>query len=107
MHAGCGIEGNRSMTGGGSVPRTFVPGADAAPYLADPRSAWRVKLAFRVDFTNGGHVEGKDFLLDIPGTTLSMRRAAEMLVSSMNLLRAGPVSILAMQIVRRGEHQDL
>jgi hypothetical protein len=24
----------------------------------------------------------------------------------MNLLRAGPVTILAMKVVRRGEHQD-
>jgi len=91
----------------GGLPQTFVPGADAAPYVADARSAWRVKLAFRVDFTNGGHVEGKDFLLDIPGTTVSVRRAAEMLVSSMNLLRAGPVTILEMTVVRRGEHEDL
>ena len=29
-----------------------------------------------------------------------------MIVSSMNLLRAGPVTILAMKVVRRGEHQD-
>jgi hypothetical protein len=29
-----------------------------------------------------------------------------MIVSSMNLLRAGPVTILAMRVVCRGEHQD-
>jgi drug/metabolite transporter (DMT)-like permease len=33
-------------------------------------------------------------------------RAAEMLVSSMNLLRAGPVTIRSMEVVRRGEHDD-
>lgn len=78
----------------------------AAPYEADPGSAWRVRLAFRVDFTNGGHLEGEGFLLDLPGSTVSVRRAAEMLVSSMNLLRAGPVTIHAMEVVRRGEHED-
>jgi hypothetical protein len=91
----------------GALPQTFVLGTDAAPYVADARSAWRVKLAFRVDFTNGGFVEGKDFLLDVAGTTVSVRRAAEMVVSSMNLLRAGPVSIREMELVRRGEHGDL
>lgn len=91
----------------GGLPQTWVPDADAAPYEANPRSAWRVKLAFRVDFTNGGHVEGKDFLLDLPGVTVSVERAAEIVVSSMNLLRAGPVTIYSMEVVRRGEHQDL
>ena len=91
----------------GGLPQTFVPGAEAAPYVADARSAWRVKLAFRVDFTNGGYVEGKEFLLDLPGAAVSVRRAAEMLVSAMNLLRAGPVTILEMEVVRRGEHDDL
>ena len=95
------------MRNDGGLPQVFVPGAGAAPYVADARSAWRVKLAFRVDFTNGGYVEGKDFLLDIPGTAVSVGRAAEMLVSSMNLLRAGPVTILEMEVVRRGEHDDL
>ena len=95
------------MRGDGGFPQTFVPGAEAAPYVADARSAWRVKLAFRVDFTNGGYVEGEDFLLDIPGTAVSVRRAAEMLVSSMNLLRAGPVTILEMEVVRRNEHDDV
>lgn len=89
------------------LPFTHIPAPDAEPYTPDPRSAWRVKLAFRVDFTNGGHVEGQDFLLDIAGPDLSTERAAEILVSSMNLLRAGPVTILSMQIVRRGEHDDL
>ena len=86
---------------------THIPDPDAEPYTPDSRSAWRVKLAFRVDFTNGGHIEGEDFLLDIPGPDLSIERAAEILVSSMNLLRAGPVTILSMHIVRRGEHDDL
>lgn len=89
-----------------TLPRTFQPDPEAAPYRADPGSAYRVKFDFRVDFTNGGHVAGRDFLLDIEGSTVSAQRLAEMIVSAMNLLRAGPVTISAMQIVRRGEHQD-
>lgn len=88
------------------LPQTVLPDPHAAPYEADPASAWRVKLGFRVDFTNGGHVAGEGFLLDLPGSTVSVRRAAEMLVSAMNLLRAGPVTIHALQVVRRGEHDD-
>lgn len=89
------------------LPFTHIPDPNAQPYIPDPHSIWRVKLAFRVDFTNGGHVEGQGFLLDIPGPDLAIERAAEILVSSMNLLRAGPVTIRSMHIVPRGEHDDL
>jgi hypothetical protein len=89
-----------------SLPRTFHPDPEAEPYRVDQQSIYRVKSDFRVDFTNGGHVEAKDFLLDIEGDTVSPERLAEMIVSSMNLLRAGPVTILTMKVVRRGEHQD-
>jgi hypothetical protein len=51
-------------------------------------------------------VEAKDFLLDIEGSNLAPERLAEMIVSAMNLLRAGPVTITRMAVVRRGEHQD-
>ncbi|WP_306394351.1 hypothetical protein [Telluria beijingensis] len=88
------------------LPQTFVTDPEAEAYVADPHSTWRVKLAFRVDFTNGGYVEGRDFLLDIPGPDIAVERAAAILVSSMNLLRAGPVTIQDLQVVRRGEHDD-
>jgi hypothetical protein len=89
------------------LPRTFHPDPEAAPYRIDQLSPYRVKSSFRVDFTNGGHVEAKDFLLDIEGDSVTPERLAEMIVSAMNLLRAGPVTIFSMSIVRRGEHQDL
>ena len=89
-----------------SLPRTFSPDPAAQPYRADPASTHRVKFDARVAFTNGGYVEAKDFLLDIAGDNVSPERLAEMIVSAMNLLRAGPVTITAMRIVRRGEHQD-
>jgi hypothetical protein len=88
------------------LPRTFLPDPEAAPYRIDQRSTYQVKSDFRVDFTNGGHVEARDFILDIEGDSVTPERLAEMIVSSMNLLRAGPVTILAMKVVRRGEHQD-
>ena len=87
-------------------PRTFHPDPEAPPYRLDQGAPYRVKADFRVDFTNGGHVEAKDFLLDIEGEDVTPERLAEMIVSAMNLLRAGPVTIFSMQIVRRGEHAD-
>ena len=89
-----------------SLPRTFNPDPAAQPYQANPASTHRVKFDARVDFTNGGYVEAKDFLLDIEGDTIAHDRLAEMIVSAMNLLRAGPVTITAMRVVGRGEHQD-
>ncbi|MCG7391829.1 hypothetical protein MHY87_02780 [Microvirga sp. ACRRW] len=89
-----------------NLPRTFHPDPEAEPYRVNQQSVYRVKSDFRVDFTNGGYVEAKDFILDIEGDSVSPERLAEMIVSSMNLLRAGPVTIFAMKTVRRGEHQD-
>jgi hypothetical protein len=88
------------------LPRTFQPDPEAAPYRIDQQSEYRVKSDFRVDFTNGGHIEAKDVLFDIEGSGVTPERLAEMIVSALNLLRAGPVTIFAMTVVRRGEHQD-
>jgi PPOX class probable FMN-dependent enzyme len=88
------------------TPITLTPTPDAPPYRPDPSSRFRAKFDARVDFTNGGHVEAKDFLLDIPGESVAPERLAEMIVSAMNLLRAGPVTITRMEIVPRGAHDD-
>ena len=72
----------------------------------DPHSEFRVKFDFQVEFTNGGSVEGRDFLLDLEGTEVSDADLAEMIVEAMNLARAGRVRISRTQIVRRGEHDD-
>lgn len=85
------------------------PGAEAPDthrYLPVPASPFRVKLTFRVDFANGGHLYGEDFLLDIDGTSISDERAVEIIASSMNLTRVGSVALIAKAIVRRGEHAD-
>jgi hypothetical protein len=75
-------------------------------YTPNPHSTFRVKFDFRVDFTNGGYVEGRDFLLDLEGNTVSDEDLKVMIVESMNLARAGEVQIFKKEIVRRGEHQD-
>jgi hypothetical protein len=75
-------------------------------YKPNPRSEYRVKFDFRVDFTNGGYVEGREFLLDLEGDTVSEDELKIMIVESMNLAKAGEVAIFKKEIVRRGEHQD-
>jgi hypothetical protein len=75
-------------------------------YTPNPQSEFRVKLDFRVDFTNGGYVEGREFLLDLEGDTVSDEDLKVMIVESMNLAKAGAVTIFKKEIVRRGEHQD-
>ena len=75
-------------------------------YTPNPHSAFRVKFDFRVDFTNGGYVEGHDFLLDLEANTVSNEDLKVMIVESMNLAKAGEVQIFKKEIVRRGEHQD-
>ena len=75
-------------------------------YTPNPGSEFRVKFDFRVDFTNGGYVEGRDFLLDLEGSTVSDDELKVMIVEAMNLAKAGAVTIFKKDVVRRGEHQD-
>jgi hypothetical protein len=75
-------------------------------YKPNPQSEFRVKFDFRVDFTNGGYVEGHDFLLDLEGNMVLDDDLKVMIVESMNLAKAGEVRIYKKEIVRRGEHQD-
>jgi hypothetical protein len=75
-------------------------------YKPNHQSEFRVKFDFRVDFTNGGYVEGHDFLLDIEGDFVSDDDLKVMIVESMNLAKAGEVRIFKKEIVGRGEHND-
>ncbi|HLE23159.1 MAG TPA: hypothetical protein VI701_02540 [Anaerolineales bacterium] len=75
-------------------------------YQPNPASEFRVKFDFRVDFTNGGYVEGHDFLLDLERADVSDAELARMIVEAMNLARAGPVRISRKRVVRRGLHDD-
>ena len=76
-------------------------------YKPNPGSEHRVKFDFRVDFTNGGYVEGHDFLLDLDGADVSDDDLKVMIVEAMNLSKAGEVKIFKKRVVRRGEHHDL
>ena len=69
-------------------------------YKPNPQSEFRVKFNFRVDFTNGGYVEGHDFLLDIEGNIIADDDLKVMIVESMNLAKAGEVKIYKKEIVR-------
>ncbi len=75
-------------------------------YTPNPRSEFRVKFDFRVDFTNGGYVEGHDFLLDLERDHIPDEDLKVMIVESMNLAKAGEVKIFKKKVVRRGEHND-
>lgn len=75
-------------------------------YKPNTDSEYRVKFDFRVDFTNGGHVQGEDFLLDLGGSDVSDDELKRMIVESMNLAEAGPVTIYKKQVVRRSEIED-
>jgi hypothetical protein len=99
----CRIPGAAAVN---ELPQVFHPDPDAPPYRPDQTAPFRVKTDFRVEFTNGGHVEARDFLLDIEGESVTAARLAEMVVSALNLLRAGPVTIHRIAVVRRGEHAD-
>jgi len=77
-----------------------------AVYKPNPKSEFRVKFDCRVDFTNGGYVEGHDFLLDLEGSDVSDDDLKRMIVEAMNLAKAGQVQIFKKEIVRRGEHKD-
>ena len=37
-------------------------------HTPNPSSPYRVKFNFRAGFTNGGHVHGEHFLLDLEGS---------------------------------------
>ena len=63
-------------------------------YRPNPQSEFHVKFDFRVDFTNGGYVEGHDFLLDLDANTVSEDDLKVMIVESMNLAKAGDVKII-------------
>lgn len=75
-------------------------------YTPNPHSPYRVKFDFRVDFENGGHVQGQDFLLDLDAAAVTDEALAEMIVEAMHLARAGRVTIYKQQIVPRGAHDD-
>jgi hypothetical protein len=75
-------------------------------YKPDPSSEFRVKFDFRVEFTNGGHVQGADFLLDLKENAVTNDELKRMIVESMNLAKAGEVTIFKKQVFRRNELEE-
>ncbi|NSL90728.1 cyclase [Chitinophaga sp. Mgbs1] len=59
----------------------------------------RVKFDFHISFTNGGHLNGEDFRLDIPGDDISDRDLADYIVADMRLLMVGEVRIFNKEII--------
>jgi kynurenine formamidase len=59
----------------------------------------RVKFDFRVVFTNGGSLQGKDFRLDLSGDETSDSELAEAVVRDMRLLMVGTVDILTKETI--------
>jgi hypothetical protein len=89
-----------------SIEFVHRPRTGVQPYRRIPDSRYRVKLSFRIDFENGGHLEGEGFLLDLPGPAVPHPEAADLLVSAMSLLRVNTVTIRELEAVRRGVHDD-
>lgn len=56
--------------------------------------------------TNGGHVQGEDFPLDLEGSGVDGETLKEMIVDSMKLARAGAVTLYNEPSIRRGEQAD-
>ncbi len=54
----------------------------------------RVQLDFKIEFTNGGGIQGEGFRLDIAGDDITDHELADDLVSDMRLLMVGKVHIL-------------
>lgn len=54
----------------------------------------RVVFDFKIEFTNGGGIQGQDFRLDIEGDEISDRELADYIVKDMQLLMVGKVHIL-------------
>ncbi len=84
-----------------TIEFTFTPSGRFEPYVPQPASAHRLKLSFRIDFEGGGFLEGAGVFLDIGEADVCHPRAAELLVSSFNLVDTGPVTIRSLEVVRR------
>jgi arylformamidase len=59
----------------------------------------RVVFDFKIDFSNGGRLQGQDFRLDIVGNDIADDALADYLVRDLRLLMVGSVRILHKRIV--------
>lgn len=61
---------------------------------------YRVKFDFEIYFTNGGHIKGEDFRLDIDGDVITDKELADHIINDMRLLMVGQTKILNKQIIQ-------
>ena len=59
----------------------------------------RVMFDFKIDFSNGGGLQGQGFRLDISGDDIDDETLASYIVDDMRLLMVGEVRILNKQII--------
>ncbi|MCR8927434.1 cyclase [Priestia megaterium] len=59
----------------------------------------RVFFDFKVDFTNGGEIQGQKFRLDIDGDDICDEELTKYIVKDMRLLMVGEVRILNKKII--------
>jgi arylformamidase len=65
----------------------------------EPTTERRVQFDFKVDFSNGGALQGQGFRLDIEGEDISEEELARYLVEDMRLLMVEEVRILNKEII--------
>jgi hypothetical protein len=59
----------------------------------------RVQFDFEIEFTNGGGLQGQEFLLDIEGDDISDEDLTKYIVDDMRLLMVGEVRIFNKKII--------
>jgi arylformamidase len=62
---------------------------------------YRARVDTAVSFTNGGGLNVRGFLLDVPSADVTRAEIADLLVSALGLLMAGPVELTAVEIVEQ------
>jgi arylformamidase len=62
---------------------------------------YRARVDAAVSFTNGGGLNVRGFLLDVPSADVTRAEIADLLVSALGLLMAGPVELTAVEIVEQ------
>jgi hypothetical protein len=82
----------RTSGGGRGIIRAFAAG----PEFVEQK---RVQFDFKIAFSNGGGLEGRDFRLDIDGDDISDEALADYLVRDLRLLMVGSVQVSNKKII--------
>lgn len=87
-------------------PDTPKPCADAPPGPHEASSRLRVRVDAQIDFADGGRASLEDVVLDLAEESVTPARLAELVASSMGLLRAGAVTVTRLAAEPRRVHDD-